>query len=123
MRTPWLALLAVLMIGCPDRPIDKNPPTQNGVMVKKIPISADIDISVRDRQLAVDARQADRRAAAGPADQRQPAAEGSAGSGAETSRNAGDTRAQRGPASVTGCPAPVATLCSPATAFVSVRFR
>lgn len=44
MRIPWLSLLAVLLIGCPDRSIDQIPPTQNGVMVKKIPVSADIDI-------------------------------------------------------------------------------
>src|SRR6185295_12189301 len=28
MRTAWLGLLAVFLIGCPDRSIDKIPPTQ-----------------------------------------------------------------------------------------------
>ncbi len=41
----WLVSWLVLMVtGCPDRSIDKIGPIQNGVAIKKIPISADIDI-------------------------------------------------------------------------------
>ncbi len=44
MRASWLGLLVVYLTGCPDRSIDKIPPTQNGVVTKTIPVSADIDI-------------------------------------------------------------------------------
>jgi hypothetical protein len=38
MRTWQLGLLVPFVTGCPDRPIDNIPPTQNGVVVKKIPM-------------------------------------------------------------------------------------
>ncbi len=44
MRAWPLGLLVPFVTGCPDRSIDKIPPTQSGVVVKKIPVSADIDI-------------------------------------------------------------------------------
>lgn len=44
MRAWQLGLLIPFVTGCPDRSIDKIPPTQRGVVVKKIPVSADIDI-------------------------------------------------------------------------------
>jgi hypothetical protein len=44
MRAQLFGWLALLVMGCPDRPIDKIGPTQNGVVIKEIPISADIDI-------------------------------------------------------------------------------
>ncbi|HEX3763977.1 MAG TPA: hypothetical protein VHW23_35020 [Kofleriaceae bacterium] len=44
MRAWQLGLLAPLVMGCPDRSIDKIGPTQSGVVIKKIPVSADIDI-------------------------------------------------------------------------------
>lgn len=44
MRAWHLGLLVFLVTGCPDRSIDKIPPTQSGVVIKKIAVSADIDI-------------------------------------------------------------------------------
>jgi hypothetical protein len=44
MRAWQLGLLVPFVTGCPDRSIDNIPPTQTGVVVKKIPVSADIDL-------------------------------------------------------------------------------
>jgi hypothetical protein len=44
MRAWPLGLLVPLMTGCPDRSIDNIAPMQTGVVVKKIPVSADIDL-------------------------------------------------------------------------------
>lgn len=44
MRAWQLGLLVPWVMGCPDRSIDNIPPTQSGVVIKKIPVSADIDI-------------------------------------------------------------------------------
>jgi hypothetical protein len=58
MRAPQLVLLLVVLVGCPDRSISKLPPIQSGTVIKRIPVSADIDIlfvidnssSTRDKQ-------------------------------------------------------------------------
>jgi hypothetical protein len=39
-----LALAALLLAGCPDRTLSIVTPTQGGAVIKKIPVSADIDI-------------------------------------------------------------------------------
>jgi hypothetical protein len=58
MRHVLVGCLAVLATGCPDRPIAEQVPVENAVFVKRIPVSADLDIlfviddsqSTRDKQ-------------------------------------------------------------------------